>query len=245
MSFYKKYLLLNLNDYDAFRGLNFYVTAFLWCLTLFIFIGVFISNNRRNKMIRIIKQILRHGAKDESSAKTLRELGLTPDYSTKRLLAFGSRLSRTVKKVGEREVSYEEYIAYEKSKKALKRKRALEKNTAAVITEKPETVPAPESESQLLSEASTDEAAFLDSAAVNESNSVDASAPNNSPFETDFSIAKFYIPSEKETEARAILSKRETSVLQNVLTGVFLVAVSVCLTFLLPPLLDLLNTLLS
>lgn len=245
MSFYKKYILLNLGDYEAFEGLNFYATAFLWCLTVFIFIGIFVSNNRRNKMIRITKQILRHGARDESSAKTLQELGLDSGYSTKKLLAFGSRLSRTVKRVSEKEITYEEYITYEKSKKALKKRHALKKSTASVIIEKPQEESVTEIKTSDSPEELTDAATACNETAVSEPSVRENESTEESPFEIDFSVAKFYIPSEKETEARAILSKRETSVLQNVLTGVFLVAISVCMTFLLPLFLDLLNTLLS
>ena len=245
LSFYKKYILLNLGDYEAFEGFNFYVTAFLWCLTVFVFIGVFLSNNQRNKTIRITKQLLRHGARDETTAKTLRELGLDSTYSTKRLLTFGSRLCRTVKRVGERDVTYEEYIAYEKNKRALKKKRAIEKNKHLIVSEMPGTNPISETEAADFSEHPADTPIVYDKTETKDSGVGETVISEVSPFEIDFSDAKFYIPSDKEAEARTILSKRETSVLQNVLTGVFLVSISVCLTFLLPPLLDLLNTLLS
>ena len=129
MSFYEKYILLNLKDYDVFGNFDFYVTAFIALLTVGVCVGVFLSNHRKNAMILMLKQLKRHGAISPESAKTLAELGIKPSGTLKRLLDIGARLSRTVLAVGRENISYEEYVASLKSKK--KKKKSSEEDEDA------------------------------------------------------------------------------------------------------------------
>lgn len=128
LSFYRKYIMLNLNEYDSFGGFDFYITIFLWLLTAGLCAGIFFSNYKRNKAIRLTKKLLRHGARTEEEAKTLGELGLEVKKYSK-ILGIGTRLSRVVKVVGAREISYEEYLALEKEKKEKKKNSALSRPT--------------------------------------------------------------------------------------------------------------------
>lgn len=125
MSFYKKYILINLNDYGFFGGFDFYVTVFIAALTVATCIGVFVGNTRKNRMIEIVKQLYRHGAVSEDTAKTLRELRIKCDTLTRHLLSDGTRLSRIAARVGARKLTYEEYVAEAKQAKLEKKKKKL------------------------------------------------------------------------------------------------------------------------
>ncbi len=203
MSFYKKYVLLNLSDYDSFRGFDFYITVFLWVLTAALCVGIFIMNHRKNNTVRVVKQLLRHGARTEDGAKSLPELGIKTSWVTKRLLSDGARMSRFVKRVGAKELTYEEYVASLKKKKKKK------------------------SQDESKKEASGENDDLKKSAAV------------------DFSTARFYIPESSDNEAKRVLGKRESTLWQSALASVFCISLSVCLTFLLPVLLGLIDTILA
>ncbi len=124
MSFYKKYITLNLNEYEAFEGIDLYVTLFLAAIAAALCVGIFVSSFRKNAMINIIRQLYRHGATSEASAKTLLELGIKNTSLLRGLLSSG-RLARAVVKVGEVKKTYEEYIAEEREKKKSKHKKRI------------------------------------------------------------------------------------------------------------------------
>ncbi len=124
MSFYKKYIMLNLNEYKAFEGVDLYITIFLAALAITMCVGIFLASQRKNTMIRVIKQLYRHGATTEEGAKTVSELGMKNTSQLRALLNSG-RLSRAIVRVGEKKQSYEEYIASEKAKKQEKRKKRI------------------------------------------------------------------------------------------------------------------------
>lgn len=205
LSFYKKYILLNLSDYDSFRDFDFYITVFLWILTAALCVGIFIMNNRKNSMVRVVKQLLRHGARTEEGAKALPELGIKASAVTKRLLSDGARMSRFVKRVGAKELTYEEYL------EGLKRKKKRKKKPSA------------ESEKETPGEKGE----LSKNAAV------------------DFATARFYIPESSDNAAKRVLGKRESTLWQSALASVLCISLSVCLTFLLPVILELIDTLLA
>ncbi len=195
MSFYKKYIMLNLNEYDAFEGFDFYITIFLTCLALTICIGVFAANYRKNLMIKIIKQLYRHGATSEQSSKTLSELKIKNTFAVRRILSDGTQLSKIVCKEGEIKLTYDEYIAQMKAKKDKKHKKTFAEKQDHTKKKK------------------------LDD-------------------------ARFYIPMEKEPEAKGILSKQSTSVFQSIMVCVLIVCLTICLALVMPTLLDLLDSVL-
>ncbi len=122
MSLYEKYLSVNLKDYDSFGGFDFYISVFLAAITCLLCVGVFISNHRKNTAVKIIKQLTRHGAKSEESAKTLSQIGIKDTLTTRRLLEVGTRLSRIITRVGTEEITPEEYLKIIKRKKRRSRK---------------------------------------------------------------------------------------------------------------------------
>lgn len=204
LSFYAKYIMLNTSEYESFENFNFYINVFLILLTVGLCIGVFVLNFRKNAMIRIVKQLYRHGATSEESAKTLGELRLQKSFINKRLLADDSHLLRyALCRVGAVRLTYEEYVEAMKNKKRAKK----------------------EQKKKRLADRVEEEEKNGDS--------------------VDFETARFYIPSEKDLEAKRIISKNPTSLWQNVLISVFLFSITACLVLVMPELLMLVSSLLA
>ena len=61
----------------------------------------------------------------------------------------------------------------------------------------------------------------------------------------DYDNARFYLSSDKEEDANNILSKSTTTLWQNVLLCVFIVCISICIVFLMPEILHLVDSFLS
>lgn len=98
MKEFKDYLFLNLSDY--FDGVDFSINIFLLAIGLSICIAcVFVTFNKRN-MLFIIKQLARHGAYSEESAKTLDELRLKKSFKLKSSLSHIGQLTHIVKMSG-------------------------------------------------------------------------------------------------------------------------------------------------
>ena len=110
------YLSLNLADYDNI-GIDFEISKFLLAVLVGLCISFFVIDWHRGYMLLAVKKLFRHGALDEASAKTLGELGLDRSFSVKWALSHETRLAKIVKRVGEIEYTYEEYIELEKQKK--------------------------------------------------------------------------------------------------------------------------------
>lgn len=247
LSFYKKYILLNLNEYDSFGGFDFYVTVFLWLLTAGLCAGIFLANYKKNKMIRLTKKLLRHGAKSEENAKTLAEIGLEAK-KYKSLLSIGSRLSRIIKTAGVKDLTYEEYVALEKAKKQSKKSAPITAPEDVITTpaqENNSNTVLLENESAAASDVQTPTAD--ENTATSESNaqatpeSKTASCHCLKPFDE----AKLYIPAETESAALDLTKRGESTPLQSALASVFCVCISACLTFLLPVILEFLDGVLS
>ncbi len=113
------FFFINLKDYPNI-GIDFEINVFLLVLTVALCVSFFFINHYRNMMQSIIKQLTRHGAKDEESAKTLTELGLDRAFALKWALSRGGQLSRVVARVGEKTYTYEEYVALSKQKGGIK-----------------------------------------------------------------------------------------------------------------------------
>jgi len=125
--------LLNLKDYSNI-GVDFYINIFLLVLFVCIGVGCFVFNGYRNAMHILIKQLVRHGAKSESEAKTLKALGLSSSYLVKRCLSGNGQISRIVRRVGEKTYTYEEYVKLER-RGELKAER-IDFSTAAFYLDK-------------------------------------------------------------------------------------------------------------
>ena len=112
----KEYLSLNLKDYESF-GIDFEINKFFIIVAAALCVTSFIVNYKRSLISEMIKQLFRHNATSEDNAKTLTELGLSESCGIKRALSSDSQLRKMVAIVGEKKLSYEEYIALEKVKK--------------------------------------------------------------------------------------------------------------------------------
>jgi hypothetical protein len=119
--------MLNLNEYDSFGGFNFYVTLFLWALAAGLCFCAIMMSLKRNVMINAVKQMIRHGARTEDGAKTLKELRISKSRQFLKIYETNSLFRRAVKTVGEKEISYEEYIAEQKRLKKEKKKKKVKK----------------------------------------------------------------------------------------------------------------------
>lgn len=127
VSFYEDYISLNMKDYPNL-GFDFEIVKVLLIAAVVLCVVFCVMDFHKKNAYLIIKQLMRHEAKNPESAKTLSELSLSENRAVRRSLASSSQIRSVVGRVGEKELTYEEYIANEKRKKELKRaKRALKK----------------------------------------------------------------------------------------------------------------------
>lgn len=127
VSFYEDYISLNMKDYPNL-GFNIEIVKVLLIAAVVLCTVFCVMDFHKKTAYLIIKQLMRHEAKNPERAKTLAELSLSENRAVRRSIASSSQLRSVVGRVGEKELTYEEYIANEKRKKELKRaKRALKK----------------------------------------------------------------------------------------------------------------------
>ena len=117
---YYKYFCVNLNDYDKI-GIDLQINKLL----LFVFIGlcvatVIISITQLNTAL-LLKKLLRTESFSSENAKTLENLGLDKNIVLKYILSKTTgKLFSVISFAGYKRPSYEEYVSYEKAKKAAK-----------------------------------------------------------------------------------------------------------------------------
>lgn len=180
-NFIDKYLELNLKDFENF-GFDLEITKLLGLVFLGIMIAAVAMNLINQNTHLIIKSLLRHECTTEEKAKTLSELRITSVFAARVAFSDSGRLNKVIKRVGEKEYSYDEYIKMQKEKK------------------KPEKL--------------------------------------------DSKTTPLYIPTEKLDEAKKIFDKGAPTVIDSVLVCVLLVALYVCLAFIMPTLVSLINSML-
>ena len=115
MGFIKDFLFLNFNQYENI-AINFPVGAVILFLAVSASLLAFYLHFAGSKSYSMYKQLFRHEAFDEGSAKTLSELRLDTSRLLRFLLSSKGELTRLVKRVGEKKLTYEEYIASAKKK---------------------------------------------------------------------------------------------------------------------------------
>ena len=114
----KEYLSLNLNDYSNIN-VNFEINKFILLCAVALCVVSFFINYKRSILADTVKQLLRHNATDEESAKTLGELGLAGSRGVRKAITSSAQLRRMITVVGEHRPTYEEYVAAQKEKKKL------------------------------------------------------------------------------------------------------------------------------
>ena len=121
MKYIKEFFFLNLNQYENIST-PFPIGMVSIALAIFMCIGAVYYYYYKNYTCALLRALKRHEAKDEESAKTLKELRLHTSYSIKRALLKQGKLSSLVKEVGKKQMSYEEYLKL--GKKARKPEKA-------------------------------------------------------------------------------------------------------------------------
>lgn len=128
IEFYNKVFNINLNDYENI-GINFPINKILFAITVAICIACIFVEIQRKHTKDLVRKLTRHEACSEDSAKTLEQLGLNGGFFIKRQLKSDTSFtSRLIKRVGEKEYTYEEYVKLQKQKKLPKEK--IDFNTA-------------------------------------------------------------------------------------------------------------------
>lgn len=117
MEFIRRILETNLADYKNLGLGEFYINQLL----LGAFVGIAIVSYAfcfvRMNMNLCVRQLIRHTATSLDKACTLRELGLADSFGVKWLLKTSGQLKAVVGRVGETQLSYEEYVALDKEKR--------------------------------------------------------------------------------------------------------------------------------
>ena len=120
----KEYLSLNLNDY-ANININFEINKFILLCAVAMCVVSFFINYKRSILADTVKQLLRHNATDEESAKTLGELRLADSRGVRKAIISSAQLRRMITVVGEHRPTYEEYVAAQKEKRKLEEQDPL------------------------------------------------------------------------------------------------------------------------
>lgn len=121
----KEYLSINLNEYENI-GVSFEINKFLLLVAIGLCIAAFYFNYKRSLMVNTVKQLIRHNATGEDSAKTLAELGLSDSRGIKKAIFNDAQLRRMIAIVGESRPTYEEYVAATKKSGKLQSPDPLE-----------------------------------------------------------------------------------------------------------------------
>lgn len=115
MSFIKDFFLLDLDQFENF-GIFFPIGAVITAMAVAMCAAVFIINYHKRYTTLILTQLLRHKALDEASAKTLGALRLDKLLGIKSALSRNGQLTYMVRRVGETQKTYDEYVAESKKR---------------------------------------------------------------------------------------------------------------------------------
>lgn len=109
MKYIKEFFFLNLNQYENI-SIPFPIGMVSIALTLIMCLAAIYYYYYKNYTCTLLRALKRHEAKDEESAKTLKELRLHTSSPIKRALTRQGRLSFLVKEACKKELTYEEYL---------------------------------------------------------------------------------------------------------------------------------------
>lgn len=115
MDFYEKYFLLNLKDYPSL-GIDLEINKILLYILVGSILALAFLGYRKAGVSAAVKAILRRGATDEESAKTLDELKVNTFAVRSILRTSGGRISKLILRVGARKYTYEEYVKLTKKR---------------------------------------------------------------------------------------------------------------------------------
>lgn len=109
------FFFLNLKDYPNIN-IDLEINVLLFFISVAICVAAVIITLYRSSLQKIIKQLSRLEAKDEASARTLKDIGLEKSIFIRMALSREGRLTRMIGRVGETKYTYEEYLALSKKK---------------------------------------------------------------------------------------------------------------------------------
>ena len=135
MKFIKDFLFLNLADYENI-GINMPIGAVLIFLTDAMIVFAFYTNYIKTSSSALCSRLLRYGAIGEEKGKKLRELRLDGSLGIKMALKSGGELSSIVKRVGEKKMTYEEYVEASSKKGYKEEKIDLGEASFYIVPEK-------------------------------------------------------------------------------------------------------------
>ena len=125
-SFYRDYISVNLEDYPNI-GVDLDIVKLIFITAAVICASFCVIDYHKKHMYLVVKQLMRHEARDETSAKTLAEIGLANNEAIKKALSGSSQMKSVVSCVGEKKQSYDEYILAQKRYRELKKAARAEK----------------------------------------------------------------------------------------------------------------------
>lgn len=114
IEFYEDFICLNLNQFENLK-LNFEINKFLLVAMVGVICALIAVNYVRSSLYLTVNKLIRHDAIGEENAKTLTELGINIPR-VKRLLSGGAQTKALIRRVGEVQLSYEEYVDKMKKK---------------------------------------------------------------------------------------------------------------------------------
>lgn len=114
IDFYNQYFLVNMKDYSNLQ-IDLEINRIILYFLLGIIVTMIIFNYRNAGNIKLVKKLLRYEATNEENSKTLDELNLNT-LNSRLSLSGNGRVKRLIKRVGEVELSYDEYVQQMKSK---------------------------------------------------------------------------------------------------------------------------------
>ena len=102
VAFYEDYISLNMKNYPNL-GFDFEIVKVLLIAAVVLCVVFCVMDFHKKNAYLIIKQLMRHEAKNPESAKTLSELSLSENRAVRRSLASSSQIRSVVGRVGEKE----------------------------------------------------------------------------------------------------------------------------------------------
>ena len=115
MDFIKDFFFLNLNNYKNI-AFPFPIGMFLIFFAVAMCVMCFLLNYTKTHTTSLLKQLMRHKAFDEESAKTLAELHLPKSLALRMALSQSGQTADMVKRAGYIKPTYEDYVNDSKKK---------------------------------------------------------------------------------------------------------------------------------
>lgn len=109
---YYDYFLCNL---DRYIGVDFPISAVLFCLMLGLVLATFFIHFKDKNIHHALRRLYKHECLSPESAETVEELNLTKRRAILYMLKNKSMLSHYVRRVGEEEYTYETYLENKKA----------------------------------------------------------------------------------------------------------------------------------